>query len=750
MNLFQASDISPDILTNTGSVDLTRDLTVGWQINGQSPLTAYMIEIYLNDSGSTLKYSTGKVTATAPVYGRSADGSVNYFYAEKIPASELKAAGIVNGYVSGYKLVITQYSGSESVRQTSPAVFFGYGEPAVAINPIQNPLTSRTAEFTATYTQAQGDPILWIRWVIAELSEGKEPIYDSGYIFGTAELKCSYDGFFTGNDYQIRCTVLTESGMSADSGWETFSVSYPLAETSGSVRAARLAWENCVTLEWSVIGYLIGRSSGTPTESNGTLYIPAGTSTIFGNERTRFMTPFSFAWRGRVPSAGEFKAASITLSDGGSVTITAETDGITVTRDGSTLFSQPLKRRDNDVYTVVVTPNEYGVRQETLAGGLYPDGDLFPEETLYPVPDTAAAFTFRGTSAGFTGGYASEVWLYGEQECGFFYIEGGALDPDAMTSLLNGERPSFGASTYFLTDFSEGVAARVEGSTGDIVEGASVYRYDVERDKLTLIAETAQGVTSLRDYAAVSGREYRYYVFQKGLKTYTAAPIVSNTVKPVFWDWAVLECEEDAAGAFHVTGEHIFSLNVASGSIGNNNSPAFYQGFTRYPLRQGVSANYASGQLEAYSGSVKNGVFDDSVDAIEALKGLSESLSPKFLKDRKGSIRRIETGGPVVSAVVDASPVQLTRVAFPWTETGEAGDAAVVTLPSDSLWPSDAITDAEFYIDPADGRLYFARPEPYTFGSEPSLSDGYLMIEDSMGFTAAELLLSSGGYLEMG
>ena len=64
MALFQPTNITPSVLgeLGNGTVDITQDLTVTWQVNGNSAMTAFEIVFYQNNTGSSQLYTTGKVS----------------------------------------------------------------------------------------------------------------------------------------------------------------------------------------------------------------------------------------------------------------------------------------------------------------------------------------------------------------------------------------------------------------------------------------------------------------------------------------------------------------------------------------------------------------------------------------------------------------------------------------------------------------------------------------------------------------
>ena len=266
--LFQPSNISPDEINSSGTVDLTEPLTISWQVNGDSPMLAYQIVFYANDSSSTQKYDTGKVLLTTPFWGVNYAGETQ-FYTVTIPKATLSANGITNG--AEYKFIITQWwSGADSVTQSTASLFLGRSEPTVAISHISSPLTGYSGTFTGTYTQAQGDAIGWVRWRICEVdSEGNrgEPFVDTGKIYGTGELRVDYSGFLNDTTYSIILDIQTANGVDASTGWENFNVEYEVSEESGSSANVCQSSDGCALITWEQIetaqGYdIYRRTSG--------------------------------------------------------------------------------------------------------------------------------------------------------------------------------------------------------------------------------------------------------------------------------------------------------------------------------------------------------------------------------------------------------------------------------------------------------------------------------------------------------
>ena len=265
--LNQPSNISPDEINGSGTVDLTQNVSISWQVSGDSAMTAYQIVFYRNNAASTQLATTGKVTLVTPFWGVNYKGETQFFTAT-IPASTFSTAGMTNG--NEYKFVITQWWGSgasDYVTQATASLISGRSAPTLAINAIPSPLTSRSYSITGVYSQAQGDPISYVRWQIAESTEQDEPFLDTGKIRGTGQLQIDYDGFFTDTTYSVKLTVETQMGVTVTTGWVDFAVSYSVSAPQGQVQACQLFDDVGVYVHWDQIdiaeGYSVNRRETT-------------------------------------------------------------------------------------------------------------------------------------------------------------------------------------------------------------------------------------------------------------------------------------------------------------------------------------------------------------------------------------------------------------------------------------------------------------------------------------------------------
>lgn len=256
MPLSQPTNVKPSLTgaLGDGCIDATENLVVSWQVNGQSPMTAYRIVIYENNETSSQVLSTGRVYLKSPFYGKDANGNSQTFSAT-IAASSMSAAGLVNG--REYKIVITQWwNGSDAVTQTSASAFITRKRPTLSIDTIPSPLAVRSYTFTANYSQQQGDNLNWVRWYIASADDLGNPLYDSQNIYGTQLLSMTYDGFFPGTssstpNYAVRCVIQTENGIEIDTGWVLFTVYYQVQTATGQVNLSCADGGNGVLVSWT-------------------------------------------------------------------------------------------------------------------------------------------------------------------------------------------------------------------------------------------------------------------------------------------------------------------------------------------------------------------------------------------------------------------------------------------------------------------------------------------------------------------
>ena len=698
MALFQPTNIYPSSLgeLGNGTVDITKPLAVSWQVNGNSAMAAFSLTICKNDTDSTQVYTTGKLTEGCPFYGTDYAGNTVLF-AYTIPADALSGAGMVNG--QQYKLIIRQWWGetdAESVTQRSAAVFLTRTAPVLTVAAIPSPLTVRKYAFTAAYSQAQGDTLNWVRWTL-RAGNSEAVLYDSGRIYGTAELRMEYDGLFPDTDYAVRCQVQTENGVQADNAWVRFRLAYDTTDVSGAVVACPNCKKSGIRVSWPGLYSIPGTATGSTAISGGKLSIGSGGSVTW-NEVTgqpmNYPQPWSLVWSGTVDVSRDNPIVTIGMGETSAVLSLGKSGG-KLTVGGSTVWSQALPwLRETDRFTVAIANGNVYLRQITLVGGIYPLTTLFPSVTLFPIQEHEELRVFTG-GADLTGKTITSLTLGGVQTCDYLWVTGETLDESILSQILSqaGWTPgAFSGNTLFQTDFAGGGLQAGNLTFAGTLTGFAIYRYHEGDATLEPVAQTPLSERAIWDCKAVSQEAYRYYMFGLGKNTDGADVIVTNAlisdaVTPIFWDWTVLQCATDAEGAYHPAAIFRFSLNVASGGISNNNSPGVLGNFTRYPTVQSSPSDYRSGTLSAAIGRVlASGEYTDTNEVRDAVYALSTTQDALFLKDRRGDLWQIRAGGAISMSTMDGSRQQVQTVTLPWVEIGSADGARILLTSNDALF----------------------------------------------------------------
>lgn len=694
MALFQPTNITPSVLgeLGNGTVDITQDLTVTWQVNGNSAMTAFEIVFYQNNTGSSQLYTTGKVTEGCPFYGTNYAGKVIPF-SYTIPTASLTGAGMANG--NTYKLIITQYwSDQDSVTQVSAAAFVTRAAPTLVIDNMPETLAAKNATFTATYTQAQGDALNWVRWQIADADHLDNPFYDTGNIYGTAQLQAQYDGFFRESNYAVQCLVQTENGVDVSTGWQPFSVDYAASSLEGAVQVRQERGDRSALLvSWSDVSYIPGSATGDYTIQDVILDLSDDSSVVWDEVNggpLSFDAPWSVFFKTQL-SGGESVLFLLDTSEGTVALHYARREqALSLTLGSETI---PLQENLSQYATVtmVLTPTTVYLRLDWLTGGLHPSQTLYPGATLYPRADTIPATVRNTTAVAYTQGTITGITLNGPQKCDWIALyKGAAADADVAAAMAGTFIPVNENGWYFVSNFDNGTLNGGNlGQTDDPLTGLSLYRQQGEQERLEHLIDLPLHVGQVFDYGAASQQgPYVYYLFPTGPETYIADPIVSNPANPCFWNWTVLSCAARTDGGWVVEQEFSFGKNLVSGSITNGNSPQVLKNFTQYPTVQIDPANYQEGTLGSLIGVIdkKTGKYRDSIALRDAIYGLSTTTNTLFLKNRKGDLMEIRTSGPVGMETWDGSAAQAQTVSLPWVQVGSGKGESILLTPEDTGW----------------------------------------------------------------
>ncbi len=741
LQLFQPTNIYPDVRGSFGNGVVVNPqmvlmeppvIHVSWQVNGNTPMTAFQLDFYKNDGSGDFIWSTGKLTDGCPFYSVDQNGNpILFTYVLTTTNDDI-------GTYDEAQMKITQWWGSganDYIVQSSPSVY--YVKPPLISQitnyPLSGLITTKSFTFNGELYTGGGffdeDGLMWHRWVLYQVTDGRQVILkDTGRIYGNAEITFTYDGFLPGI-YYIKLTGETSFGVfstnydEAEPGWQ-LNVSYDLEETGMTVIASKsCGGDSAVQISWPLVSQIPLVDSVVPYSAVGDyITIGAGQTGSSPNgmmkwnqvngSAMRYAPGWSFVWRGILT----LRDADRGIWENGLVIINlCDENG---TSKGRIEFQYPksssasdetqvvIRYYDtNDIPTILqqvtnfnegsllfaVTPEGCYIAKETInSGSLYPNDTLYPSLTLYPSAGQQLGqnIAFDGTQASkYNSYYISEIVLKGPQSVRIVKVTDYPMEESELVDQYSGDNINldYGSGTVFLlckNSVNYDGGNYYIGNVGTLA-GISVYRKIGDNNNLDLVGTFDKNVTSILDYAARSQQgPYTYYLYVQGADKFTSLPSISNTVDPCFWNWTVLSCTKDTNGNYVVQKSYLFGKNLDSGTISNGNKPGIFGNFTRYPLVQIAPQNYKSGTLRSLIGVIDGytGEYYDTIDLRDELYGLSTNTNFLFLKDRKGDLLMIRPSGEISMETMDGTREQAQTISFPWVETGEADNASIYKI----------------------------------------------------------------------
>ena len=725
--LFQPTNITPSTLgpLGNGVVDISQStINISWQVNGGSAMTSFSISFCKNDELSTPLWNTGTITTGCPFYGTDYNGDVQMF-TYSMSTTGLKNAGVVNG--DSLKMYITQNwgTGDASVTQISGSPFITRSAPTLTVNTPTSTLASRTYTFSGTYTQAQGDGLNWFRWMLATGENQSEILEDTGNIYGTMDIRYTYDSFIpnddgTANTYFVRCIAQTSNGVEVDTGWLDFECQYTLlTDVQFGLEACALSKNNSVNISWTDATSIPGTlTTGPQVEFEYTDYgIQMGMSPGYGQGQITWNTvsgqPMNFgpAWSmaiafrfgyGYNTMDGKDVFFSMRNEYGAAVfTIGCEINGafsVNYKNMSHTFTSTSIVFGEDTFFTFYMQCSQEYVGVKLLVS----NGSgtiLYQDETSFNESDVGESYTPFTISNVVFGSREFEEYI----ECHYIKIVKNSFIQDELNEIQSGNDdiylPYDPETTYFYVDFRQvqtlnagyiqwyyfpglpnpqatltGFKVYRQGNSGDIVH---ITDFSVNDSHF-----------AVNDFGASNQNTYRYYLYLESDNSFISSAAVSDPVTPCYWNWTLIAASLEDDGAYHVQAVYPFENNVSTSALSNNNQPNLLENFTPYPLVQLKSTNYASGTLTSLIGTVTDTAYSDTVELRDELMALSTSNYTLFLRSRKGDFWMVAISDPISFDTNDDTTEQEQTMSLPWVQIGDATDVSVILTPDDPLWSS--------------------------------------------------------------
>lgn len=283
----------------SGVIDATIDNTFSAVIKGDSPVVAYRVGIFKNNTTSDLIYSSGVIQLDEPFYGTLPNGKVVPF-TYVVPST----SGITNGYTYGYKYILTLWWELDTSNydtgcvQSFESVFYARSSPTLSIAQISAETNgegipvvgSKSHTFTGQYYQSNNVSLAWFKWTLANKLNTESPLAVVGPVYSCPKIEFEYDGLMSGTDYCVKVEARTQDGIEITSGWVDFTVSYDTIAIQSAVET-RQTKENGILIDFGNIKYIEGIPSSDswrfikpcPYEEHICVEIDSGTNIVFTN-----------------------------------------------------------------------------------------------------------------------------------------------------------------------------------------------------------------------------------------------------------------------------------------------------------------------------------------------------------------------------------------------------------------------------------------------------------------------------------
>lgn len=721
--LYQPTNITPSMLGEFGEgvVDVSEQLTISWQVNGNTPMTAFSITIYNNDAESTQIFTTNKIFYNCPFSGYNQDGTITPF-SYTLDKAAITFGGLTNG--NEYKFIIQQWWGDDdvkqSVTQSSASVFQTRSTPTLSINNVPLTLQKYNHTFYGTYSQEQNVPIVASRWQICVNKNEDDPLEDTGMMYGVSNLQYYFDGFLNGYEYGVRLIVETADGVIVSTDWEYFNVVYAQDIMTNLATAQCLKSLSSVQINIPQIANIdaVASNDAKYVVNDNSLYLSSGSISWnqFNGEDMDLQGGWTMFWGGVLNNIlTPTMLFSIGLANNCRLVCQYHTMDFpgyldvwciecSIYDEDNNVVAQGFVRLDDTYFLgsaswrfyIGVSSNGkiiiqfYKQTQYPLPDGrkfVVPSQSLYPtladaENVLYPDGEDSWLFAeYRDMDFFGVRNYLSSfcgVSLYQNTTSQYVWVSKNVYNQSQIQDIINNTDPTLmswqNPETFMFLNFSKGLFA---GNTQHIINGYSIYRRDVANGTLTFVTNTGLTDTRVIDAAVKNNKNVEYYLFGIGTDTYTDI-LVTNAITLQDWSWTILECSLNDDKSYTVDNLYAFRANVTSGNVSNNGTVNVLYNFTRYPTIQTAPFNYQSGTLKALIGVVNDGVYSDTISLRDAINELSTTNKTLFLKNRKGDLLKIRINGNIVMTTDDNASNQALSMSLPWIEIGDTNDVRIL------------------------------------------------------------------------
>lgn len=226
-------------------------------------------------------------------------------------------------------------------------------------------------------------------------------------------------------------------------------------------------------------------------------------------------------------------------------------------------------------------------------------------------------------------------------------------------------KPSWTLNTYLLAMFQESLNAGNIASGNEYFDSWSIYRRTDNNEQLEFINDIPISQLTYKDYTALIGHVYQYYIFAKS-KNVLSSPLISNEITVNYNGNYLIDVNNQKT--------YVININVESGAITQNEEYTMHNVNNKYNVFMKGNNQYFSTNI---SGILTNSVDSEGVinNSVEILQEFNDFVHDnnilKYYKNRKGQIFNVFTSDSNMSVLNDNIGSQPMVVSVTVTEKGK-------------------------------------------------------------------------------
>lgn len=238
--------------------------------------------------------------------------------------------------------------------------------------------------------------------------------------------------------------------------------------------------------------------------------------------------------------------------------------------------------------------------------------------------------------------------------------------------------PEWTPDVIFLASMNNTVDASNVTGLKDSPISWSLYRQEVNSDRIIKLADLPIATTSFTDYKIAGQKEFQYLLFAESA-TQQSNPIVTDVIKTDFYGIYLIDADAVDNGLDNDNVEtYKFDLNTTVDKVTDNNNTVFLKNYTKYQVPVMFDTDFLSGSV---TGILSYPDVNDEelgriwdADYIDKFRTFINNKKQKYMKFRDGKVIKVITsseGEAFEYKFEDEMPSQVPTVTFFYQEVAD-------------------------------------------------------------------------------